>query len=120
MFPESNIGDHYEKQEEILICALTYERQTSLLIVTPIVGFCNCCMFCCALLCGHSILAIISWDRERADTFALIVFLVSRDCCVALSHDSTGCLQLVIVVFTDHTHLLFFTIDRSTNQLLKI
>ena len=41
-------------------------------------------------------------------TFALIVLLVSRDCCVAQPHDSTGCLQLVIVVFTDHTHLLFW------------
>ena len=39
-----------------------------LLIVTPIVGFCNCYMFCCALC----------------------VFLVSRDCCVALPRDTTG------------------------------
>ena len=31
----------------------------SLLIVTPIVGFCNCSMFCCALLCVQSSFAII-------------------------------------------------------------
>ena len=31
----------------------------SLLIVTPIVRFCNCSMFCCALLCVHSSFAII-------------------------------------------------------------
>ena len=30
-----------------------------LLIVTPIVGFCNCSMFCFALLCVHSSFAII-------------------------------------------------------------
>ena len=28
----------------------------SLLEVVPYVRFCNCSMFCCALLCGHSIL----------------------------------------------------------------
>ena len=28
--------------------------------------------------------------KERAGCFALIVFLVSRDCCVALPHDATG------------------------------
>ena len=31
---------------------------------------------------------------------------MSRDCCVALPRDATGCLQFVIVVFPDHTHLL--------------
>ena len=30
----------------------------SLLIIAPIVGFCNCSMFCCALLCAHSSFAI--------------------------------------------------------------
>ena len=30
-----------------------------MLIVTPIVGFCNCSMFCCALLYVHSSLVII-------------------------------------------------------------
>ena len=28
--------------------------------------------------------------EERAGCFALFVFLVSRDCCVALPHDATG------------------------------
>ena len=27
---------------------------------------------------------------ERAGCFALFIFLVSRDCCVALPHDATG------------------------------
>ena len=31
----------------------------SLLIVTPILGFCNCSMFCCALFYFHSSIAII-------------------------------------------------------------
>ena len=54
----------------------------SLLIVTPIVGFCNCSMFCCALLCIHSSFAIISMGKT-AGYFALFVFLVSRVCCVS-------------------------------------
>ena len=64
-------------------------------------------MFCCALLCVHSILCNNFDVEERAGYFALFVFLVSRDCCVALLHDTMVCLQFVIVVFPDHTHLLF-------------
>ena len=40
----------------------------SLLIVTPIVGFCNYSMFCCALLYVHSSFAIDG--EERAGCFA--------------------------------------------------
>ena len=42
-------------------------------------------MFCCALLCVHHLDV-----EERAGCFALLVFLVSRDCCVALPRDATG------------------------------
>ena len=38
--------------------------------------------------------------EERADCFAKFVFLVSRDCCVALPHDATG----LSTVCDDHTH----------------
>ena len=62
-------------------------------------------MFCCALLCVHSSFVIISMGKR--ELVALLVFLVSRDCCVALSHDAMVCLQFVI--FSDHTHY-FFTI----------
>ena len=51
--------------------------------------FCNCSMFCYALLCVHSSLAFISMGK-RADCSALFVFLLSRDCCVALPHGITG------------------------------
>ena len=51
-------------------------------------GFCNCSMFCCPLLCVHSNFTIISMGKRELD--ALFVFLVSRDCCVALTHDTTG------------------------------
>ena len=49
-------------------------------------GFSNCSMLCCALHCVHSSFAITLKDK-RAVCFALFVFLVSRDCCVA--HDAT-------------------------------
>ena len=40
----------------------------------------------------------------RSGFFALFVFIVSRDCCVALPHDTTVSLQFVIVIFPDHTN----------------
>ena len=52
-------------------------------------------MFYCALLCVHSSFAIILMgkrerERERAGCFALFVFLVYRDYCVALPRGATG------------------------------
>ena len=42
-----------------------------LFIVTPIVGVCNCSMFCCTLLYVHSsIIIILVGKRERAGCFA--------------------------------------------------
>ena len=37
----------------------------SLLVVTPAVGFCNCSMFCCTLLCVHSSFAIILMGKRE-------------------------------------------------------
>ena len=37
----------------------------SMLIVTPIVGFCNCSMICCALLYVHSSIAIILMGKRK-------------------------------------------------------
>ena len=62
----------------------------SALIVTLIVGLRDCSLCCCALLCVHSSFAIISMGKRAAGCFALFVFLVSRDCCVALPHDAMG------------------------------
>ena len=54
-------------------------------------GVCNCSVFCCAFFCVHSSFAINSMGNpERAGCFALFVFLVSRDCCVALPNDAMG------------------------------
>ena len=38
--------------------------------------------------------------EERAGCFTLFVFLVSRDCCVALPHDATGLSAVCDCVFS--------------------
>ena len=79
----------------------------SLLIKTPIVGSFNCFMFCCALLYGHSSFAIILMGKRE-----LVALLILSPWCLVIAvwfilTVPWVCLQLVIVVFTDHTHLLF-------------
>ena len=69
-------------------------------------GVCNCSMFCCMLLlcpfwyCEHlgkrefvALLNLSSWCLVMVEWLFLAVPL--------------GCLRFVIVVFPDHTHLLF-------------
>ena len=75
-----------------------------LFLVTPIVGVCNCSMFCCTLLYVNSSIAIILLGaRELAALLNLsswclmmieLLFLVVP----------RGCLRFVIVVFPDHAH----------------
>ena len=79
----------------------------SLFIVTPIVGVCNCSMFCCTLLYVHSSIAIILMGKRE-----LIALLNLSSWCLVMVGRlflavPRGCLQFVIVVFPDHTHLLF-------------
>ena len=78
-----------------------------LFIVTPIVGVCNCSMFCCTLLYVHSSIAIILVGKRE-----LIALLNLSSWCLVMVERlflavPQGCLQFVIVVFPDHTHLLF-------------
>ena len=78
-----------------------------LFIVTPIVGVCNCYMFCCTLLYVHSSIAIILMGKRE-----LIALLNLSSWCLVMVERlflavPRGCLQFVIVVFPDHTYLLF-------------
>ena len=78
-----------------------------LFIVTPIVGVCNCSMYCCTLLYVHSSIAIILMGKRE-----LIALLNLSSWCLVMVERlfltvPRGCLQFVIVVFPDHTHLLF-------------
>ena len=85
----------------------------SLLIGTPNVLFCNCSMFCCALLCVHSSFAIILMGKRE-----LIALLCLSSWCLMIVvwlflTMPRVCLQFVIVVFAGHTHLLFSHVDRA-------
>ena len=70
-------------------------------------GVCNCSMFCCTLLYVHSSIAIILMEKRE-----LIALLNLSSLCLVMVERlflavPRGCLQFVIVVFSDHTHLLF-------------
>ena len=70
-------------------------------------GFCNCSMFCCALLCVHSSFAIISMGkRELAALLSLSSWCLMSVVWLFLTLPWV-CLQFVIMVFPDRTHLLF-------------
>ena len=70
-------------------------------------GVCNCSMFCCTLLYVHSSIAIILMGKRE-----LIALLNLSSWCLVMVERlflavPRGCLQFVIVVFPDHTHLLY-------------
>ena len=76
-------------------------------------GFCNCSMFCCALPYVHSNFAIILMGKRR-----LVTLLSLSSCCLVVVvwlflTVPWVSLQFVIVVFPDHTHLLFLSIDET-------
>ena len=65
-------------------------------------------MFCCALLYVHSSIAIILMGKRE-----LVALLNLSSWCLVMVERlflavPLGCLRFVIVVFPDHTHLLFF------------
>ena len=79
-----------------------------LFIVTPIVGVCNCSMFCCTLFYVHSSIAIILMGKRE-----LVALLYLSSWCLVMVERlflavPQGCLRFVSVVFPDHTHLLFW------------
>ena len=70
-------------------------------------GYCNSYKFCCALLCVHSSFAIILVGKRElvallclsARYLVIVVWLFLKIPRV--------CLQFVILVYPNHTHLLF-------------
>ena len=62
-------------------------------------GFCDCFMFCCALLCVHSIFAIVSMEKRE-----LVALLCLSSWCLMIVvwlflTMPWACLLFVIVVF---------------------
>ena len=87
----------------------------SMLIGAPIVGFCNCSMFCCALLCVKSTFAInLMGKRERVALTCLYSWCLSLLVWLFILMPRL-CLQFVFVVFPDRTHVLFLIIELCTH-----
>ena len=82
-------------------------------------GVCDCSMFCCSLFYVHSSIAIIlMWKRE------LIALLYLSSWCLMVVERlflavPRGCLQFVIVIFPDHTHLLLLTLSSIDKSLSR-
>ena len=79
-----------------------------LFILTPVMGVCNCSMFRCTSLYIHSSIAIILMGKRE-----LVALLNLSPWCLVMVEllflaVPGGGLRFVIVVFPDHTHLLFF------------
>ena len=73
-------------------------------------GVCNCSMFCCMLLYVRSSIAIILMGKRE-----LVALLNLSFWCLVMVERlflavPRGCLQFVLVVFPDHTHLLFLRV----------
>ena len=71
-------------------------------------GVCNCSMLCCTLLYFHSSIAIIMMGKRE-----LVALLDLSSWCLVMVERlflavPWSWLQFVIVVFPDHTHVLFF------------
>ena len=77
-------------------------------------------MFCCTLLYVHSSIAIILMGKRM-----LIALLNLSSWCLVMVERlflavPRGCLQFVIVVFPDHTHLLFWSRVERLNSISLI
>ena len=78
-------------------------------------------MVCCTLLYVHSSFAIIMMGKRE-----LVAMLNLSSCCLVMVERRFlavpwGCLRFVIVVFPDHTHLLFLiSFQRSLLKYLLI
>ena len=78
-----------------------------LFIVTPIVGVCNCFMFCCTLLYAPSSFAILLMGKRE-----LVAWLSLSSWCLVIVvwlffAVPWVCLRFVVVVFPDHTHYFY-------------
>ena len=70
-------------------------------------GVCNCSRFCCTLLYVLSSIAVILMGKSE-----LVALLNLSSWCLVIVERlflavPRGCLRYVIVVFPNHTHLLF-------------
>ena len=82
-------------------------------------GVCGCSMFWCTLLYVHSSIAIIYMGKRELVALLNLSswFLVMVEgLFLAVPR---GCLRFVIVVFPDHTHLLFLRVRLAPQNQFK-
>ena len=76
-------------------------------------GVCKCSMFCCTLIYVHSSIAIILMGKRELVALLNLsswYLVIVEWLFLAVPR---GCLRFVIVVFSDHTHLIFSTTAQS-------
>ena len=77
-------------------------------------------MFCCTLLCVRSSFAIILMGKRE-----LVALLKLSSWCLVMVERlflavPQGCLRFVIVVFPDHTHLIFLFKRNLSKRCLNV
>ena len=102
---QSNTIIIYISRSHILLEYLNQVVDTTMIMCVNRV--CNCSMFCCTLLYVHSGIAIILMGKRE-----LVALLNLSSWCLVMVERlflavPRVCQQFVIVVFPDHTHLLF-------------
>ena len=78
--------------------------------------FCNCSMFCCTFLYVHSSIVIILMGKRELVALLNWCLVMVEWLFLAVP---LGCLRFVIVVFPDHTHLLFLCLSLLPARLKK-
>ena len=73
----------------------------------PTVGVCNCSLFCCTLPYVHSSFAIILMGKRELVALLSLSSLYLMTVVWYFPAVPWVCLRFVIVVFPDHSHLLF-------------
>ena len=80
-------------------------------------GVCNCSMFGCTLLYVHSSIAIILMGKRELvalpNLASWCLMVVERLFLVV----PQACMRFVIVVFSDHTHILFFSKKKTEHKM---
>ena len=83
-------------------------------------GVCNCSMFCCTLLYVQSSIAIILMGKRE-----LVALLYLSSSCLVMVERlflevPWGCLRFLIVVYPDHTHILFLVSGIDTCWYVRV
>ena len=103
----SNVDDFNNGNKFLTSCGGGSVVVDLLFIVTPIAGFCNFSIFCCTFLYVPSSFAIILMGKRELVALLNLSFWCLVIVVLLFLAVPWVSLQFVIVVFPDHTHLLF-------------